>query len=47
MVKIGNDCIKELERLLNKGKKIQLEYNHQNDSIKILEINMKKVKNNA
>ena len=44
---MGKECICELNRLLTKGKKIQLEYNHQNDSIKILEINMKKVKNNA
>lgn len=38
------NMIKEIEDLLKKGKKIQLEYNKKDNEIKILELNMKKYK---
>lgn len=38
------NIINEIENLLKKGKKIQLEYNKTNNEIKILEINTKKYK---
>lgn len=38
------NIINEIESLLKKGKKIQLEYNKKDGEIKILELNMKKYK---
>lgn len=40
-----NDNIKTMvEKMLNQGKKVQLEYNDKTNEIKLLEINVKKIK---
>lgn len=43
-VKIDKTMIDTINQMLSKGKTIQMEYNHQNDTIKLLECKMKRVK---
>lgn len=44
MLNLNINIINEIEDLLKKGKKIQLEYNKKDNEIKILELNVKKYK---
>lgn len=40
-----NDAIKTMvEKMLNQGKKIQLEYNDKTNEIKLLEVTVKRIK---
>ena len=41
---INDDIKKMIEKMLNNGKKVQLEYNNKAKEIKLLEVTVKKIK---